>query len=249
VHSKEAFDKILEITKKSGIHFETTFGGHAPHMALRASKENCEAILVAGIGKDERDQLTKLDKNHKITFAIQKDEESDESDIHLILEYDAEEYKGLKPPRACRFYANHDVRSPNLATLDHYHSTAQEMGITKHALAGFQLMQALGKKKAIARILEVEKKWKDMRDGERYGPKNFVHVEMAAFANKDIFECFVNHLALNADSIGINEQELQILHTYLSTNVFSMQVIIFRRLLVLEIHCHLLNLHLNNCSV
>lgn len=203
-------------------------------MALRAAKENCDAVLIAGIGKDEETLLKKLDINNKITYS-RNTEDSGQSDIHLILEYGTQTYNNISAPRANRFYANHDARSANLSTLEHYHSATKEMGITKHILAGFQLMQALGSEKAIKRMSDVKKCWEKMREEEKNGPKNLIHVEFAAFANKDIYSYFVNNIAIKADSLGLNEQEIQILHTFLTTSVYSKIIITnsnFQQLLI-----------------
>ncbi len=102
MESREAFEELINIAKGLGLPTQTTFGGHAPHMALRASKEGCKAILVAGLGEQEKQTLRKLDGNSLITVSAQQNS-SAESDVHLILEYSAGTFANVSSPRANRY--------------------------------------------------------------------------------------------------------------------------------------------------
>ena len=115
---------------------------------------------------------------------------------------------------------NHDVRSASLSTLEHYHKTTSELKIRKHAVAGFQIAQLLGADVGRERFKEVRKQWTKMRNEA----KQNVHAELAAFSNKDLYKHFVNDIVLQADSLGVNEQELQTLHNYLRHNVMNLLI-------------------------
>jgi len=209
--NQESFDQILEIS--SGLKYQTTFGGHAPHMALRAAKELCNAVLVAQIGETEINEITNLDTNKKITF-VGATENNQQSDIHLIFEYPANSFENITSPRANRFYLNRDVQSANLSSLENYKNAVISLNVTKHAVAGFQMTQTLETENAILRIEAVQKQWEFLR---KIQPQT-IHMELAAFSNSKIYEKTVESLVQNADSLGVNEQEIQTLHKYLKMN-------------------------------
>ena len=91
----------------------------------------------------------------------------------------------------------------------------QSLGVHKHAVAGFQLSQTLGAEKAAKRLKEVKEQW----DAIRAKGRENIHVELAAFSDRPVYEQFVKNLVLNADSLGANEQEMQTLHAFLKYNV------------------------------
>ena len=208
MENKESFNELISLANE--LKYESRFGGHAPHMALRAANENCDAVLIARIGEQEVQIIKGLDVNSKITFVGNADSGSD-SDIHLIFEYSARRHENVTSPRANRFYLNHDVYSANLSTLEEYQSTVKRMGINKHAVAGFQMTQTLPTDKAIERLEAVKNQWQELR---KDGPQN-IHVELAAFSNSQIYEKVIQDLLLNTDSIGMNEQEAQTLIKFL----------------------------------
>eukprot|EP01022_Parablepharisma_sp_SALTPOND_P023259 TRINITY_DN4865_c5_g1_i1.p1 TRINITY_DN4865_c5_g1~~TRINITY_DN4865_c5_g1_i1.p1 ORF type:complete len:504 (+),score=49.64 TRINITY_DN4865_c5_g1_i1:163-1674(+) len=212
MENKQTFDELLSIVKNLPYH--STFGGHAPHMALRAANENCNAVLVARIGEQEVQEIKRLDQNSKITFVGNTNGGSD-SDIHLIFEYPAGKYRNISSPRANRFYLNHDVWSANLSTLEEYTSAVTKMQVKRHAVAGFQMTQTLSTEKALQRLESVSKQWEKLRAND---PQT-IHLELAAFTNYQLYDMFVNSLVVNADSLGANEQETQALHQFLKHKI------------------------------
>jgi len=214
MESKEDFELLL--LKMADLHKVITFGGNAPHMALRASYENFNAVLVADIGQEEINTLKSLDVNKKIHF-VPVDESRETSDIHLIFEYPAKEYKGIKAPKANKFYLNHDTISPQLLAMDKYLDIVTKLNVNKHAFSGFHLIQKLPANKAIKLISKVRGQWDLLRRRD----KQTIHMEIGAFQDPEIYEAVIENLLLRADSVGINEQEVLILHTLLKKKTFK----------------------------
>eukprot|EP00826_Nyctotherus_ovalis_P059557 TRINITY_DN8293_c0_g1_i15.p1 TRINITY_DN8293_c0_g1~~TRINITY_DN8293_c0_g1_i15.p1 ORF type:complete len:386 (-),score=116.76 TRINITY_DN8293_c0_g1_i15:53-1210(-) len=213
MESKENFDYLL--SKVAALPKSTTFGGNAPHMALRAAYENFDAVVIADIGQEEVSTIKALDSLSKIRF-VAVNEGRETSDVHLIFEYPPVEYKGVKAPKANKFYLNHDTISPKLPALDKYLSAAVELNLSKHALSGFHLIQKLPAGDSIELLHRVRTQWEQLR---KRG-KQTIHMEMGAFQNPKVYQAVIENLLLRADSVGINEQEILVLHAFLKERDF-----------------------------
>lgn len=213
MQSKENFELLL--SKMEGLPNVTTFGGNAPHMALRAAYENFSAVLVADIGQEEAQTIKALDVNSKIRFAL-VDEDRKSSDVHLIFEYPAAEYRGLKAPKGNKFYLNHDTISPQLRALDKYLNVVRELNVTKHALSGFHLIQELPKARIAELLNRTRTQWTSLRER---GAQT-IHAEMGAFQEQDVYRTMLENVLLEADSLGINEQEVLVLHAFVRDEKF-----------------------------
>jgi len=204
------------ISKMEGLPNTTTFGGNAPHMALRATKESYKAILVADIGKEEINTIKSLDENSMMVI-VPVNETREHSDIHLIFEYPATNYKGVKSPKSNKFYLNHDTISPKLLAVDKYLEVAQYYNVSKHAFSGFHLIQKLPLEEALQLLGKVQAQWDMLR---KRGSQT-IHIEMGAFQNVDLYKAVIEGLIIKADSLGINELEALILHELLKEKAFK----------------------------
>jgi ADP-dependent phosphofructokinase/glucokinase len=139
------------------------------------------------------------------------------SDIHLIFEYPAREYKGIKAPKANKFYVNHDIISPQLLAMDKYLDTVVRWNVNKHALSGFHLIQKLPADEAIKLIGRIRNQWDSLR---RRGNQT-IHMEIGTFQDPEVYQAVIENLLLRADSVGINEQEVLILHALLKRKTFK----------------------------
>lgn len=214
MENEENFEEL--ISKIGRACDEKTFGGNAPHMALRAAKENYNAVLVADIGQDEIKTIKELDTDSKIHI-VPVNETRNASDIHLIFEYPATRYKGIISPKGNKFYLNHDTISSKLLALDKYLEVADKFNVTKHALSGFHLIQKLPVEEGLGLIGKVLDQWNALR---LRGPQT-IHMEMGAFQKSIFYQSVIEKLLTKADSLGINEQEILILHTFLKENAFK----------------------------
>jgi ADP-dependent phosphofructokinase/glucokinase len=59
--------------------------------------------------------------------------------------------------------------------------------------------------------------WSELREkGAKNGLKHKIHVESGHFSNLQIYELYVKYAVENADSLGMNESELNLLSKYWS---------------------------------
>ena len=57
--------------------------------------------------------------------------------------------------------------------------------------------------------------WKQLRaDGLERGDNHIIHVESGHFSNSMIYKLYVKYAVENADSLGMNESELNLLQKY-----------------------------------
>ena len=71
-------------------------------------------------------------------------------------------------------------------------------------------MQILPDSEVISKLREIGRQWKSLRLKER----QVIHMEMAAFQGIKVYNTLLRSLVANADSIGINGQELLIMDTF-----------------------------------
>jgi len=166
------------------------------------SKEASERYLLWPREDIEKLTTTSLDKRSK-------------QDLHLVFEYaEGDQILGgrFKAPRSNRFYFVHDPNGGKLKQLEIYHKIAEEKypDIQRHMFGGYQLLQRLGQQQAEERLGQQAALWKKMRESADHR----IHVEFADFTSIDFFELFEKHVVRNANSLGMNEQEMGMLLDY-----------------------------------
>jgi ADP-dependent glucokinase len=126
-------------------------------------------------------------------------------DIHLILEYKADEEWGIyKTPRANRFIVHNDDNNPLVSSLEEFDKLLKEFNPNLLVISGLQMMDNYPYPKGVReeRLLKI----KDQMAVQ--SPNTRVHFEMASFAEAELLYQLTEHVIPYADSLGMNEQEL-----------------------------------------
>ncbi|KAG9336089.1 hypothetical protein JZ751_002436 [Albula glossodonta] len=155
-------------------------GGNAPVMAGRMAMEGCDVLLGGSFNSD----LTEVLSQH-MTVAGNTVEEPD---IHLILEY----------------IVHSDFHNPYLASLEDFERKLQSFQPDLLVVGGLQMMENF-----------------PFQQGERAAllgrlagllssalPGTGVHFEMASFVDEGLLGDLLELILPQADSLGMNEQEL-----------------------------------------
>ena len=142
-----------------------------------------------------------------------------EDDVHLILEYKREESWGMvRAPRANRFIVHHDLNNPMVSSQEEFRKAVALFTPQLLVVGGLQMMDNFPFKEGerLARILLIREQMAVMEPGTK------VHFEMASFVDSSLLEELVEHIIPQADSLGMNEQELPNLHTLLTRGEVSL---------------------------
>ncbi|KAG7376751.1 hypothetical protein PHYPSEUDO_012792 [Phytophthora pseudosyringae] len=184
-------------------------GGNAATMAERASAEGCVVLLGAAMGKDMKPHF--VDARIQLVGHL---EEHQHEDVHLVLEYaSGDAFRGHQSPRANRYYLNHDVHNARLSVLEEFEQSLDAFKPDLVVFGGLQLMEVetdererLMRLKALSEVLQ-----------NLFLAQTPTHYEFAAVSDFSLFDDTVRLVLPWVDSIGLNEQELFILHHYLVT--------------------------------
>jgi len=185
-------------------------GGNAPVMAARFAKEGANVLLAAKLSPGLAGWLP--EGVEVAGGAISTD------DIHLILEYKREEaWDDVKAPRANRFILHHDLNNPRVSSQEEFQAAVP--GFKPHLLVvgGLQMMDNFPFKEGerLDRILKIKEQMASMPESVR------IHFEMASFVDSSLLEELVQHVIPQADSLGMNEQELPNLHSLITRGEVS----------------------------
>lgn len=91
----------------------------------------------------------------------------------------------------------------------------------RHLFGGYQLMQNLSLELAEQRLKKMAQLWFETKS-EGPGPegqRHVYHVEFGHFSSLEHFKLFEKYAVSNADSLGMNEVEVQMLLDYWSGNL------------------------------
>ncbi|XP_061621892.1 ADP-dependent glucokinase [Phyllopteryx taeniolatus] len=172
-------------------------GGNAPVMAGRMANEGCDVLLGGSFSPDFTDVLSQ-----HITVAGNIVEEPD---IHLILEYPSGAKWGrYSSRRANRYIVHSDDHNPYLASMEEFVKKLKDFHPDLLVVGGLQMMdnfpfQSGERASLLSRLAEVL---------ATSSPTLGVHFEMASFVEESIMEDLVHYVIPQADSLGMNEQEL-----------------------------------------
>lgn len=101
--------------------------------------------------------------------------------------------------------------------MEVYHKLAKDHfpEIRRHMFGGFQLLQRLSDSEAETRLAKMADEWKAMKtDKAGNNVDHRIHVEFADFSTLKFFKHFEKYAVRNANSLGMNEQELKMLLDY-----------------------------------
>ncbi|RLN66802.1 hypothetical protein BBJ28_00018894 [Nothophytophthora sp. Chile5] len=183
-------------------------GGNAATMAERAASEGCVVLLGAAIGKEMSRHFS---DGLQLVGHL---EEHQHEDVHLVLEYaSGDEFRGHMSPRANRYYLNHDVHNARLSVLEEFERALDEFKPDLVVFGGLQLMEVeTDERGRLMRLTALSEVLQNL-----FLAQTPTHYEFAAVSDFSLFDDTVRLVLPWVDSIGLNEQELYILHHYLVT--------------------------------
>ena len=211
-------DRLVE---KVSINKE--IGGHSSVWARRAQIEGCKTYLSPYPSSFNKERLV-FDESKRDLLVIAEDKDVSTrddldrpkfQDIHLVFEYmKGDDILGFVAPRSNRFYFVHDPNGSSFQQLESYHSslleTEPDQRPYRHLFGGFQLMQKHEYSYAEERLAKMANQWFEMR--QEVGPegqRHMVHVEFGHYSDLEHFKLFEKYAVRNADSLGMNEVEMQ----------------------------------------
>lgn len=111
-------------------------GGNAPLMAKRFFSEGWDVLFAAKMSKKLKELIP---PQIKIVGDVANEEVKD--DVHMILEYRADEVFGeYKAPRANRYIMHNDKNNPLLSSLEKFGETLPEFKPNLLVISGLQMM-------------------------------------------------------------------------------------------------------------
>ncbi|KAI5646268.1 ADP-specific phosphofructokinase/Glucokinase conserved region domain-containing protein [Phthorimaea operculella] len=209
VSNGELFDDLTEQALKLP-DSRWSLGGNAPLMARRLHMEGWKVLLAAKMSTKLKSYIPE-----GITVVGNDDNEEIKDDIHMILEYKADEKFGaFKAPRANRFIVHNDENNPLLSSLEKFGEKIPQFSPNLLVISGLQMMDNY----------PFKKNGKDLR-AERLDlvkeqilsqPLNtLAHFEMASYVDLDLLLHLTTKVLPYVDSVGMNEQELSNLYSVL----------------------------------
>ncbi|KAF1318770.1 Adp-dependent glucokinase-like, partial [Globisporangium splendens] len=205
--SPEQFREVVKFANEiDGVKHKV--GGNAATMADRAALEGCDVLLGAGIGKEMRKHFN---SNIQLVGHL---EDHEHEDVHLVLEYaKGDEFRGHVTPRANRYYLNHDIYNARLSVLEEFEQALDAFHPDLVVIGGLQLMEVeTDEERRLTRLTKLSEVLQNL-----FLKQVPSHYEFAAVSDFTLFDDTVRLVLPWVDSIGLNEQELYILHHYLVT--------------------------------
>ncbi|XP_052009310.1 ADP-dependent glucokinase-like [Xyrauchen texanus] len=174
-----------------------SIGGNAPVMASRMALEGCDVLLGGSFSTDFIDILS---QHIMVAGNI-----VEEPDIHLIMEYPTGATWGpYSSRRANRYIVHSDDHNPYLDSIEQFQEKLKGYMPDLLVVGGLQMMDSF-----------------PFRQGERgsllgklakmlssASLQTTVHFEMASFVDEGLMSDLLEFVLPNADSLGMNEQEL-----------------------------------------
>ncbi|TMW61489.1 hypothetical protein Poli38472_012680 [Pythium oligandrum] len=207
MNSPEQFREVVKFANEiAGVKHKV--GGNAATMADRAAVEGCDVLLGAAIGKEMRKHF-----NAKMQL-VGRLEDHEHEDVHLVLEYGkGDQFRGHESPRANRYYLNHDIYNARLSVLEEFEDSLAAFRPDLVVFGGLQLMEVeTDETRRLARLTKLSEVLQNL-----FIKQIPSHYEFAAVSDFTLFDDTVRLVLPWVDSIGLNEQELYILHHYLVT--------------------------------
>mmetsp|Transcript_9104 Transcript_9104/g.16676 ORF Transcript_9104/g.16676 Transcript_9104/m.16676 type:complete len:511 (+) Transcript_9104:245-1777(+) len=199
VASASVMDRIVGSAKllESGRLF---VGGNAALMGLtiKSMDDSVEVLMGGGVGPKLQDLL-----KQKMSFPSGSLLSAD--DYHVILEYPkGATWANVTAPRANRFIISHDQTNSQMRTLEEFSSSMNDFGPDAVVLSGVHMLEGEAESFRSSRL-------DDFVDMLKAIPKHTpIHFELASMASVDFVGEIVKKVFPYVDSIGLNEQELQL---------------------------------------
>jgi len=209
VSDHSLFSSLVRLATEEPEH-RWGLGGNAPVMAARFVKEGANVLLGAKLSPGLMDWVP---QGMEVAGGqLQQD------DVHLIMEYKrGEKWDSVEAPRANRFILHHDLNNPLVSSLEEFSAAVTLFKPNLFVVGGLQMMDNFPFREGerLARILAIKEQMMSMSQDVR------IHFEMASFVDSSLMAELVEHIIPQADSLGMNEQELPNLHSLLTKGEVS----------------------------
>lgn len=210
--NKELFKSIVAAAKKMPSH-RWELGGNAPVMGARFHLEGAKVLVASAMSHKQR--------SHLITgIDVTEFEPSEDfvDDIHLILEYKTgDKFGEHEAPRANRYIIHSDANNPMITSLELLNVNDYEPKL--FVVAGLQMLDNFPFKPAALRterLMAVRKQMTNVLTS------TLIHFEMASFVEIELINDLLENVIPFADSLGMNEQEVDNLSNVLETGKISL---------------------------
>ncbi|CRK91088.1 CLUMA_CG004776, isoform A [Clunio marinus] len=210
--NKELFRNIVAIAKKHSSH-RWDLGGNAPVMGKRFHLEGAQVLIASTMSVKQR---THLDKGIDVVDFIPSEDFVD--DIHLIFEYKTgDKFGDHLAPRANRYIIHNDENNPMITSLE-------LLNVNKYnpklfVVSGLQMLDNFPFKSPSVRKERLQGVKKQMTESH---PDTLIHFEMASFVEIELMTDLLENVIPYADSLGMNEQEVDNLMHVLETGKISL---------------------------
>lgn len=174
-------------------------------IARRLAREGCRVLLAARMTPED---VQSLHSSVQLSTAASKGHVTD--DVHLLLEYDIGECWGKYcSPRANRFIVHSDYSNMMLETLDGFGAALNQFSPDLLVVGGLQMLDNFPYDVSIRtnKLAELQKLLANLPRTVR------IHFEMASFTDQVLLQDLLQYVIPYADSLGMNEQELDNLHS------------------------------------
>uniref|UniRef100_H2YAA4 ADP-dependent glucokinase n=1 Tax=Ciona savignyi TaxID=51511 RepID=H2YAA4_CIOSA len=205
------FQELVSAAEKIP-NFRSAMGGNAPVMANRFAAEGADVLLAAQASQDFKKHL-----NSTIQIA---GNETDRNDIHLIMEYKTGEKWGqYESTRANRFIVHSDKFNPTLGSLEPLMNAYVKFNPDLLVVGGLQMMDNFpfreGERNKRLNILQ-----QLLVDATQR--KTLTHFELASFVDESLVTDLMDKVLPYSDSMGMNEQELPNLLSFVKYSNITM---------------------------
>lgn len=210
--NKELFRSIVGAAKKQASH-RWELGGNAPLMGTRFHLEGAQVLIASTMSKKQR---THLPDGVDVTEFNPSEDFVD--DIHLILEYKTGDRFGEhEAPRANRYILHSDANNPMVTSLELLNVNAYKPQL--FVVSGLQMLDNFPFKPPTVRSERLHSVKQQMTHVD---PSTLIHFEMASFVEIELIEALLTNVVPFADSLGMNEQEVDNLVHVLETGRISL---------------------------
>ena len=202
---KDSFAKWCRVAKQLN-NSRVAIGGNAPVMARRFALEGW-SVLLGSTMKESTARM--MPRSVQIVGNVS---ESVQEDTHLILEYNlGEEWGPYVSPRANRYIIHSDYSNMMMESLQPFSSLLESFDPALVVVGGLQMLDNFP--------YEPEIRTKKLQElGHLLGslPRTTkIHFEMASITEERLMRELMEYVLPYADSLGMNEQELANLCSFL----------------------------------
>ncbi|CAK1582984.1 unnamed protein product [Parnassius mnemosyne] len=185
-------------------------GGNAPLMAKRFYLEGWKVLFGAKMSKKLKSYIPE-----EILVVGDNENEEVRDDIHMILEYKADERFGeYKAPRANRYIMHNDENNPLLSSLEKLGEYLPSFKPNLLVISGLQMMDNFPFKRD-GKDLRAERLDLVKQQILSQPLSTLAHFEMASYVDLELLKHLTTKVLPYVDSVGMNEQELSNLNSVL----------------------------------